>query len=265
MTEFLAILTFEVKIMENNSKGTNSNKMFFVAVTISLLMVIVSCIVAYPQVIPPETSDLAEVTEITTQETYTNDGLTPVENIETNVPKDTTPVETTTIYTTPEVTTVPVQVVTTQSDMVTTEDTTMSIPIVDSSSPKMPVVGEVINEFSDGELVKSATSGIWQTHNGVDIATEEDAIVEAVKDGTVIKVYEDALLGVCVTIDHTDFIANYCNLGKVLLVSEGDVVTTGDIIGNVGNTADSESALDTHIHFEVLQGGKYVNPLDIVG
>lgn len=247
--------------MESKSKDTKSNKMFFVAVTISLLMIIVACIVAYPQVIPPEVSDLAEVTEFTTEEVSSDDDLTPVENIENNIPKDTTPIV--------EVTTIPQPMVTTQNTVV--ETTSISIvttaqptPLVDDDSAKMPVVGEVINEFSNGELVKSATSGIWQTHNGVDIATEENAIVEAVQDGTVIKVYEDALLGVCVTIDHSDFIANYCNLDKVLLISEGDTVTTGDIIGNVGNTADSETALATHIHFEILKGGKYVNPLDVI-
>lgn len=249
---------FEVKIMENNSKDTKTNKMFFVAVTISLLMIIVACIVAYPQVIPPEVSDLAEVTEVTTDEIPNDDDLSQVQNIETSIPKDTTPIDTTIMTTQPIVTT---QEVTTN---VTNSQTLEPTPILDDTSSKMPVIGEVINEFSNGELVKSATSGIWQTHNGVDIATEENATVEAVKDGTVIKVYEDTLLGVCVTIDHCDFIANYCNLNKVLLVSEGDTVSIGDIIGNVGDTAVSETALDTHLHFEVLQGGKYVNPLDIL-
>ncbi|MGN1411208.1 MAG: peptidoglycan DD-metalloendopeptidase family protein [Oscillospiraceae bacterium] len=244
--------------MENNSKESKTNRMFFIAVTISLLMIIVACIVAYPQAIPPEVSDLAEVTETTTEDQSTpNDDLTPVENIETNVPKVTTQ---STLDTTINITSQ--SEVTTQENVIIT--TNPPAPIVDDNVPKMPVSGEIINEFSNGELVKSATSGIWQTHNGIDIATDTTTPIEAVQDGTVIKVYEDALLGICVTIDHTDFIANYCNLNKVVLVSEGDKVTTGDIIGNVGNTAVSETVLDSHLHFEILKGGKYVNPLDVI-
>lgn len=254
----LGILFFEVKNMENNSKETKTNRMFFIAVAISLLMIIVACIVAYPQAIPPEVSDLAEVTETTTDEQSTpSDDLTPVENIENNIPKVTTQDTSNSIITT----TTSLEVTTQENVIVTTNPPS---PIVDNNIPKMPVSGEIINEFSNGELVKSATSGIWQTHNGIDIATDTTTPIQAVQDGTVIKVYEDALLGICVTIDHTDFIANYCNLNKVVLVSEGDKVTTGDIIGNVGNTAVSETALDSHLHFEILKGGKYINPLDII-
>ena len=38
--------------------------------------------------------------------------------------------------------------------------------------PVMPVEGDVLNPFSNGELVKSATTGAWQTHNGADLAAE---------------------------------------------------------------------------------------------
>lgn len=260
----MGILSIEVNFMENNSKDTKSNKMFFVAVAISLLMILVACIVVYPQAISPEISDLAEITETTTQSnqdaSIDEDDLSAVENIETNIPKDTPDISQS--LQTQQITTT---LTTTITEIPSTSQNDINLPI-DYNDIKMPIInGKVINEFSNGELVKSATSGIWQTHNGVDISADPNATVEAIKDGTVIKIYEDALLGVCVSIDHTDFIANYCNLDKVLLVSEGDKVTIGDIIGNIGNTAVSETALDTHLHLEVLQGGKFVNPLDIIG
>ena len=45
-----------------------------------------------------------------------------------------------------------------------------------SKSPRvMPVEGEIINPYSDGELVKSQTLNLWQTHDGIDIAAEEGA------------------------------------------------------------------------------------------
>lgn len=229
--------------MEKNPR-TKVNKMFFIAVTISLLMILIACIAVYPQVIPNETNPIAEVTEETTLTEEYNE----VDNIVNNVAKETTSEDT--------------DVTTTNSENTEVEQVFKSSA---NTSPIMPIAdGEIINDFSDGELVKSATSGIWQTHNGVDIGAEVGIPVQSVADGTVTKVYEDALLGICVSIDHTDFTANYCNLDKGVIVTEGESVTKGTILGTVGNTSVSESALDSHLHFEILQGDKYVDPLDIV-
>jgi murein DD-endopeptidase MepM/ murein hydrolase activator NlpD len=243
--------------MENNTKGqSKGNKMFFVAVVVSLSMIILACIIAYPQIISPETENqLAEVSDTTTTD-ETAQEYNPVDNIVTNVPKSTTSVvdtPTTTAY------------ATTTEDIITTQTTIEPLNIPLDDSPIMPLAEyTVLNEFSNGELVKSATSGIWQTHNGVDFSASMDTAVQAVADGTVTKVYEDALLGVCVTIDHTDFTANYCNLGVGVIVVEGDTVEKGSIIGTVGDTSTSESALDSHLHFETIKDGSYINPLDII-
>ncbi|MCC8069779.1 MAG: M23 family metallopeptidase [Ruminococcus sp.] len=241
--------------MENKSKdGTKTNRMFFVAVSISLLMILIACIVVYPQVIPQDIENqLAEIQEDTTvlEETTTIE-YNQVDNKALDIPKET------------EATTE--QSVVTEDTIETTETSVETVvKNTQSTSAIMPIVdGEVINEFSNGELVKSATSGIWQTHNGMDIGAEVNTPVQAIDDGTITKVYEDALLGICVTIDHQDYTANYCNLDKGVLVTEGDVITKGTIIGTVGNTSVSESALESHLHFEVLKGGKYINPLDVL-
>lgn len=238
--------------MESKPKSSNTNnKMFFVAVSISLLMILIACIVVYPQVIPQDIENqLAEIPEDTTiSEETTAIEYNQVDNIVLDIPKETTIEQSIT--------------------ETTTQETETSIEAViksaENTSPIMPIAnGEVINEFSNGELVKSATSGIWQTHNGMDIGAEVNTPVQAVDDGTVIKVYEDALLGICVTIEHKDFTANYCNLDKGVLVSENDVLTKGSIIGTVGDTSVSESALESHLHLEILKGGKYINPLDVL-
>ena len=73
----------------------------------------------------------------------------------------------------------------------------------------MPVNGEVIKPFSNGELVKSETLGVWKTHDGVDIKGDTGTQVKAMNHGTVTKVWEDALWGNCVTIDHGDGIESH--------------------------------------------------------
>lgn len=249
--------------MEKKSSENKTNKIFFIAVSISLIMILIACIVAYPQVIPEDQNQLAEVTEFTatedTKDTSTED-YNQVDNLVTDIPKSTEPQ----IVITDTTTVTEIQT-STETEVQTSQDTSQNKTPTQNISIIMPIAnGEVINEFSNGELIKSATSGIWQTHNGVDISAETNAPVQAIKDGTVTNIYEDALLGVCVTIDHTDFIANYCNLDKGVVVSEGDSVTIGTIIGTVGNTSTSESALENHLHLEILQNEKYINPMDLI-
>lgn len=129
----------------------------------------------------------------------------------------------------------------------------------------IPIDGEILAEFSNGELVKSETTGTWQTHNGADIAAEEGSAVCAIDNGTVSEVVKDALWGVCVSIDHGNgIVSRYCGLSGSLNVKEGDVVESGQTIGSVGNTADIESKLESHLHFEVLKNDVYVDPIKFV-
>lgn len=129
----------------------------------------------------------------------------------------------------------------------------------------MPLEGEIQAEFSDGELVKSVTTGTWQTHNGADIAAEEGTAVRAADNGTVSEVSKDPLWGICVTIDHGNGIkSRYCGLSAALSVKEGDAVESGQTIGSVGNTADIESKQESHLHFEVQKNDIYVDPIAYV-
>ncbi len=124
-----------------------------------------------------------------------------------------------------------------------------------------PCDGEILQPFSNGELVKSATTGVWQTHNGLDIAASLGDAVYAVSNGVVSQIEDDALWGVSVTIDHKNgVITRYCNLNDGLEVSAGDSVEAGAVIGAIGATADAESGEVSHLHFEVLKDGAYIDP-----
>ena len=128
-----------------------------------------------------------------------------------------------------------------------------------------PLNGEVINIFSDGELVKSKTLNVWKTHDGVDIAGAPDEKVKSMTSGTVKSVSEDQLLGVCVIIDHGNGLEGYyCSLSKDVPVAEGQSVSAGTIIGTVGNTAESEVSEDSHLHFAVKKNGEWIDPIALI-
>ena len=125
----------------------------------------------------------------------------------------------------------------------------------------MPVDGTILQPFSDGSLVKSPTTGVWQTHNGIDIAAALGDAVYATDAGVVTRIEEDALWGITVTIDHRNGdLTRFCGLNAGLGVTEGDAVERGTVIGAVGNSADIESGEPSHLHFEVIRGGSFINP-----
>lgn len=129
----------------------------------------------------------------------------------------------------------------------------------------MPVKGDIINPFSNGELVKSETLGYWQTHDGVDIKAKAGTKVVAMTNGTVTKVIEDPLFGTVIIINHGNNIeGHYYNLKKSVDVEEGDTVNSGEKIGEVGKTADAESKLPAHLHFGIKQNGKWIDPISFI-
>lgn len=129
----------------------------------------------------------------------------------------------------------------------------------------MPVNGEIINPFSNGELVKSETLGVWKTHDGVDIKAEAGTQVKAMNHGTVTKVWEDSLWGNCIILDHGDGIqSHYYNLSKAMTVIVGDEVDSGEVIGAIGDTAEIEAAQPSHLHFAVKRNGEWIDPISFI-
>ena len=90
--------------------------------------------------------------------------------------------------------------------------------------------------------------------------------VRAVADGVVSLVKDDPMWGTVVEITHgDDLISRYCGLDQELSVVEGQTVSIADEIGRVGDTNLAETALQTHLHFELFEDGVRVDPLDRMG
>lgn len=125
--------------------------------------------------------------------------------------------------------------------------------------PKLPTDSEPINPFSGDELVYSETLGDWRTHDGADYAVTLGEAVPAVKAGTVLAVYEDALWGQVVEIaDKGGALWKYCGLTDVS-VKVDDAVQTGDTLGKAA-VIPAESLLDSHLHLEVTRGEEWIDP-----
>ena len=146
------------------------------------------------------------------------------------------------------------------------EDSSSEPPLEVKIQPNvMPVNGEILQPFSGGELVKSETLGIWKTHDGVDIAAERGAPVRAMNRGEVTAVEEDPLWGCTVIIDHgSGVMGYYYNLSSGVAVTVGDSVQAGQTIGAVGDTAEIEAAMASHLHFGLKKNGEWIDPIAFI-
>lgn len=94
-------------------------------------------------------------------------------------------------------------------------------------------------------------------HSGVDFAAPTGAAVYAAAGGRVRFAGQRGAYGKLLEVDHGNgLVTRYAHLSR-LQVRAGEVVTPGQRIGAVGSTGRSTGP---HLHFEVLQHGRFVDP-----
>ncbi|MGI5911334.1 MAG: peptidoglycan DD-metalloendopeptidase family protein [Syntrophomonadaceae bacterium] len=112
-----------------------------------------------------------------------------------------------------------------------------------------PIKGSITSSFG------SRSSGF---HHGLDIAGNLGDAVRASAGGVISYIGYKAVYGNTVIIDHSnDMQTLYAHLNSIL-VSPGDRVAGGTLIGTVGNTGRSTGP---HLHFEVRRDNKAYDPL----
>ena len=136
---------------------------------------------------------------------------------------------------------------------------------VEELTLSLPAQGTVAKGHDSTIQVWSETMGDYRVHLGIDIQTAEGAPVFAAAKGTVAKVWDDALMGRCVAIEHEGNVFTfYKNLDKTLAagIEQGKTVSVGQQIGTVGNSAIAELADEPHLHLEMTVNGLAVDPRD---
>lgn len=156
----------------------------------------------------------------------------------------------------------------TEETQAETEETTQSskyaTPYQDYYS--LPLGTDILKDYSPDKPAYSATMGDWRTHSGIDFKAAEGEQVKAISYGTVTKVYEDALWGTVVIIDHGNGVtAKYCGFNKdTLEIKKGSTVESGSLLGYLGTIPCEKSDL-SHLHFEISYNGENVEPLELMG
>lgn len=103
--------------------------------------------------------------------------------------------------------------------------------------------------------------GYYHFHPAADVGARSGTQIKAAASGTVIVSTYNRSAGYYITIDHRNgFTTTYMHCSK-LLVSAGERVTKGDVIGLVGNTGSSTTP---HLHYEVQFYGEPLNPTRMI-
>ncbi|MGG3284538.1 peptidoglycan DD-metalloendopeptidase family protein [Paenibacillus solani] len=135
-----------------------------------------------------------------------------------------------------------------------TDDVAVSIvkPYFDEASPETHQ--EAMVQYND----------TFSPNLGIDLATADgtEFEVRAALTGQVTRVENHPLNGQVVEITSGDTKTVYQSLNEVK-VKEGAEVKQGDAIATAGRS-EFEKDLGNHVHFEVYEGGKLVNPVSVL-
>lgn len=104
-------------------------------------------------------------------------------------------------------------------------------------------------------------TGAWSFHTGVDLGAGEGTPIYATRSGTVTTATYSDVYGNYVTINHGDGYSSLYGHMTHYVVSAGEYVSQGEVIGYVGSTGWSTGA---HLHFTIYYNGSTVNPMDYI-
>lgn len=118
----------------------------------------------------------------------------------------------------------------------------------------MPVNGHITSPYG---MRRHPILGYSRLHAGVDFGAAWGSPIVAVASGVVTFAGRHGGHGNYVRLDHGSFGTGYGHMSRIA-VAPGTKVAAGQVIGYVGSTGLSTGP---HLHYEVYQGGRTVNPL----
>ena len=108
---------------------------------------------------------------------------------------------------------------------------------------------------------KSPTAGASTFHQGIDLGAPAGTPIVASRSGVVTAATFSGSAGYYVSINHGDgFSSIYMHMTNYV-VSAGQAVSAGQVIGYVGSTGISTG---NHLHFGIAYNGQYVNPASYI-
>lgn len=131
------------------------------------------------------------------------------------------------------------------------------LDVKNTTSFIVPVEGYISSKFG---IRNPTTSTVPKNHTGLDIAAISGTIIRSATDGVVIQNSSQGDYGNHLKIKIGDVTMVYAHC-KTLYVNEGENVTQGQRIAEVGTTGNSTGP---HLHFEIRKADRFVDPQKII-
>ena len=116
------------------------------------------------------------------------------------------------------------------------------------------------NERQTNSLIKY--QNIYMPNTGILYTSTEEFDVISIANGKVTSIKEDEILGYIVEVEHSNNLVSIYQSVKDVVVTEGQVISQGDLIAKSG-TNNLEDSSDNNLHFEVYKDGTLLNPEQI--
>ena len=127
---------------------------------------------------------------------------------------------------------------------------------IKSAIPKgRPIEGGWVSSYYGNRI--DPFTGKRAFHDGLDLAGKIGSSIHAVAHGIVTWTSRQGGYGGLVEVEHGNgYITRYAH-NKIIIVKVGDKVCKGQVLALMGSTGRSTGP---HVHFEIIQDGKNVNP-----
>lgn len=141
------------------------------------------------------------------------------------------------------------------------EETAQPLSFAGTDALTLPVVGEVLLDYSMDRAIYHATMQQYKYNPALVLAAPEGTVITAATEGIVKSIYYDSQTGNTVTFDVGDgYELTYGQLEE-LAIAEGDRVSAGDLIGKVAAPTIYYSEEGPNVYFKLTKDGTPVDPL----
>jgi murein DD-endopeptidase MepM/ murein hydrolase activator NlpD len=123
-----------------------------------------------------------------------------------------------------------------------------------------PIANRIGLSSNYGSRIDPITRQMAQ-HPGIDFSAPPGTPILAAGHGVVLRTESDHAYGQFIEIKHSDgFVTKYAHARKIFVI-QGQPVTRGQVIAEVGNTGRSTGP---HLHYEVSLNGSLINPMQVM-
>ncbi|MBD1581487.1 M23 family metallopeptidase [Pseudoalteromonas sp. S16_S37] len=132
--------------------------------------------------------------------------------------------------------------------------------VITTLPDSMPVAKDDYYISSQFGFRKDPITGRRAYHKGVDLAGWHKTEIIAPAAGTVIRAGRNGGYGKFIEIQHEHGLVSRFGHLHTIKVKKGQQIKKSEVIALMGSTGRSTS---THLHYEVLQNGKHINPIKL--